>query len=112
SVLRHGLSPAGAKLDCRSREPAEHRADFRGPNAAERSSFPYPPCGCVLKGRSRNQFTSKRYFIVRNPDVRFGSKADIAHRPDGYTGSTKAGFGGGLDYPRRRLTCRPPSSIG
>src|SRR5262249_7099564 len=66
------------KLDCRSPEPAEHCAGFRGPNAAELSLFPYPPWGCVPKGRVRNQFTSKRDFIVRNHDVRFGSKADIA----------------------------------
>ena len=41
------------KLDCRRPEPAEHRADFGGQNAAELSSFPYPSWGCVPKGRTR-----------------------------------------------------------
>src|SRR5690242_8270213 len=70
-------------------------------------------------------------------DVHFGSKADIAHRPDGYTGSDESRLavhgassggaamiasksdhicgeigGGGLDYPGRRLARRPPSAIG
>jgi hypothetical protein len=58
----------------------EHCADFRGPNAAELSSFPNPPWGCVPKRRTRNQFTSKSDFIVRNSDVRFGSKMDIKAR--------------------------------
>src|SRR5262249_41022991 len=33
------------------------------------------------KRRTRNQFTSKNNFIVRTPDFRFGSKADIILGP-------------------------------
>jgi hypothetical protein len=41
-------------LDRRGPEPAEDSADFQASKPAELSSFPYPPWGCVPKGRTRN----------------------------------------------------------
>ena len=54
SVLRHGRSPAGVlSWIVGVLSPRNISADFRGPNAAELSSFPYPSWGCVPKGRTR-----------------------------------------------------------
>ena len=54
SVLRHGRFPAGVlSWIVGVLSPRNISADFRGPNAAELSSFPYPSWGCVPKGRTR-----------------------------------------------------------